>query len=87
MLGTEKIEEIAEAIKEVAVLAKKISEDKKVDIQDLAHLVAFLPKIDKIIEAFKSLGEAVEEGKDLDVPEIISLIQVVHSKIKEITKA
>ena len=87
MLGTEKIEAIAESLKEVAILIKKISADKKVDIQDIAHLVAFLPKIDDIILSMKDLGKAVEEGKDIDVAEIVALIQKIHSKLKEVEQA
>lgn len=84
MLGTEKIEAIAESLKEVAILIKKISADKKVDISDIAHLVAFLPKIDDIILSIKDLGQALEEGKDIDVSEIVDLIQKIHGKLKEI---
>ena len=87
MLGTEKIEEIAESLKEVAILAKKISEDKKVDLTDIAHLVAFLPKVNEIIKSFNELGKVVDEGKDLDVAEIVKLIQVVHAKVKEVEAA
>jgi hypothetical protein len=87
MLGTEKIEAIADSLKEVAILIKKISADKKVDIQDIAHLVAFLPKIDDIILSMKDLGKAVEEGKDIDVAEIVALIQKIHSKLKEVEQA
>ena len=86
-LGTEKIEAIADSLKEVAILIKKISADKKVDISDIAHLVAFLPKIDDIIVSIKDIGQAVEEGKDIDVAEIVSLIQKIHGKLKEIEKA
>jgi hypothetical protein len=86
-LGTEKIEAIADSLKEVAILIKKISADKKVDITDIAHLVAFLPKIDEIIASMKDLGQAVEEGKDIDVAEIVALIQKIHGKLKEVEEA
>lgn len=86
-LGTEKIESIADSLKEVAILIKKISADKKVDISDIAHLVAFLPKIDDIIASLKGIGEAVEEGKDIDVAEIVVLIQAIHKKLKEVEEA
>ena len=86
-LGTEKIEAIADSLKEVAILIKKISADKKVDIADIAHLVAFLPKIDEIIGSMKDLGQAVEEGKDIDVAEIVALIQKIHGKLKEVEEA
>ncbi len=86
-LGTEKIEAIADSLKEVAILIKKISADKKVDIADIAHLVAFLPKIDEILASMKDLGQAVEEGKDIDVAEIVALIQKIHGKLKEVEEA
>jgi hypothetical protein len=86
-LGTEKIEAIADSLKEVAILIKKISADKKVDITDIAHLVAFLPKIDEIIASMKDFGQAVEEGKDIDVAEIVALIQKIHGKLKEVEEA
>jgi|694.fasta_scaffold145895_2 predicted RecB family endonuclease len=87
MLGTEKIESLAESIKELAIVAKKVSDDKKVGVDDLVHVIALLPKLPKIIDSIKDLGEAVDEAKDLEVAEIISLIQAIHSKIKEIEKA
>jgi hypothetical protein len=87
MLGTEKIESIAESVKELVIVGKKISADKKVDLNDVGHIVTLLPKIPEFIESFKSLGEAVEEGKDLDVSEIVSLIQKIHEKVKEIEAA
>lgn len=86
-LGTEKIEAVAESAKKIAILAKKVAEDKKVSIEDLAHLVAFLPELGGVIENFKALGEAFEEGKDLDVAEVVKLIQVVHAKVKEVEAA
>ncbi len=86
-LGTEKIEAIAESLKDIAILIKKISADKKVDIADVAHLIAFLPKIDDIISSLKGIGEAVEEGKDIEVAEIVALIQAIHGKLKEVEQA
>jgi len=86
-LGTEKIEEIASALAELAILIKKISEDKKVGIEDLSHLITFLPKVNDILSAFSNLGGVVEEGKDIDVAEVIALIQKIHSKVKEVEKA
>lgn len=87
MLGTEKIEAVADSLKEVAILIKKISADQKVDIADVAHLIAFLPKIDDIIASLKDLGQAVEEGKDIDVAEVVGLIQSIHKKLKEVEVA
>lgn len=86
-LGTEKIEKIVDAAAEVAKFGKKIAADKKVKLEDLPEAVSFLVKVPAIIEAFKELGEAFEEGKDIDVAEVVTLIQKVHAKVKEVEAA
>ena len=87
MLGTEKIEAILDDVKELVIVAKLIKEDGKVDIADLPHVISLLPKLGKFIEDFKAVGEAVEEGKDIDVAEIVSLIQKISAMVKQIEKA
>lgn len=87
MLGTDKIEAILDDIKEIVITAKLIQADGKFDLNDISHLVAMLPKISKYVEDFKAIGEAFEEGKDIDVSEAIDLIQKIHAKIKEIEAA
>ena len=86
-LGTEKIEAILDDVKELVIVAKKIKADGKVDLADLPHVIAIIPKLGKFIEDFKASVEAVEEGKDIDIPEIVALIQAISAKIKEIEKA
>ena len=86
-LGTEKIEGILEVLKKLAVAGKKISADKKVDLQDLPHVIGLLPELPAIFEKFKSLGEAVDEGKDIDVAEVVGLIQKIHAMVKEVEAA
>ena len=86
-LGTEKIEAILDDVKELIIVAKKIKEDGKVDLAGLPHVIAIISKLGKFIENFKAIGEAIEEGKDIDVAEIVALIQAVSAKIKEIEKA
>ena len=80
-------DKVVDAIGELAKVAKKVSEDKKVDVQDLAHVIALVPKLPEMIEAFKDLGAVIEEGKDIDVAEVVALIQKVHAKVKEIEAA
>lgn len=87
MLGTEKIEAILDNVKDLIIVGKLIKADGKVDLSDLPHVITLLPKLGKFIEDFKALGEAVEEGKDIDVPEIIALIQKISALVKEIEKA
>jgi hypothetical protein len=86
-LGTEKIEAILTDIKELVVVAKKVQADKKVDLADLPHFVALLPKLPAMLENFKAFSEAIEEGKDIDVAEVVALIQKVHQLVKEVEAA
>lgn len=87
MLGTEKIENIAESLKKLVIAGKKISADGKVSLEDLPVVIALASDASSIIAAFKDLGDAFEEIKDVDVSEAIALIQAIHNKIKEIEKA
>lgn len=87
MVGTEKIEAILDDVKELVIVAKLIKDDGKVDLSDLPHVISIVPKLGKFIEDFKAIGGAVEEGKDIDVAEIIALIQAISAKVKEIEKA
>lgn len=87
MLGTEKIEAAAESLKKLVIAGKKISEDGKVGVEDIAHLVKLMTEANEIVKSFKDLGEAFEEVKDLDVAEVIALIQVISKKIKEVEAA
>ena len=86
-LGTEKIEKLLGSVKELMVVGKKVKEDGKVDAADIAHVIALLPKIPSFFEDFKAVGEAFEEGKDIDVAEAVALIQKIHSLVKEVEKA
>lgn len=86
-LETEKIEAILGDLKQVAIVAKKVSADKKVDLNDLPHVIGLLPLLPKFIADFKAVGEAFEEGKDIDVNEAVALIQKIHAMVKEVEAA
>lgn len=83
-LGTEKIEALVDGLAELAKAGKKIAEDKKVSLDDLPHVIALLPKIPELVDAIKDIGDAIDEGKDLKIEEVIALIQKVNAKVKEI---
>lgn len=87
MLGTEKIEAILEDVKQLVIVGKKVKEDGKVDTADLVHVITLLPKLPAMLEDFKALGEAVDEGKDIDVAEVVTLIQKIHKMVKEVEQA
>lgn len=85
-LGVEKIEAILDSVKEIVIAGKKVKEDGKIDASDLVHILPLIQKLPKFIEDFKAIGEAFEEGKDIDVSEAVMLIQKIHEKVKEIEK-
>lgn len=87
VLGTENIEKVGSALSKLVVAGKKIAADKKVNAEDLQHALPVLMELPVFIEAFGAFGKAIEEGKDLDVTEIVELIQFVHKKVKEIEAA
>jgi hypothetical protein len=87
MLGVEKIEKLVDSLAHVAVAAKKISADKKVDLADLPAAMELLVKIPEIAASLSELSAAFDEAKDLDVAEVVSLIKKVDEKVKLIEKA
>jgi hypothetical protein len=86
-LGTEKIEQIADALKKVVIAGKKISADKKIDMNDLPHALALIPELPAIVAAISEIESAWAEAKDIDVAEAVALIQAIHGKVKEVEKA
>lgn len=86
-LGTENIEKVLHGALKLAVSAKKILEDKKVGVEDLPHVISLVQEAGKLVEAAKSIDEAVEEVKDIDVAEVVALIAKIDAMVKEVEKA
>lgn len=87
MLGTEKIEKAAEALAHIVIAGKKISADKKVDLQDLPAAMELITKLPAIVEVFTELDALVAEGKDLEIAEVVALIKKVDELVKAVEKA
>ena len=87
MLGTEKIEAILGDAKDLVIVGKKITEDGKLGVEDIQHAISLVVKLPKMIEHFKAIGQAFDEGKDLDVAEVVGLIQKINAMVKEVEKA
>ena len=86
-LGTEKIENAAKALSKVVIAGKKISADKKVNLEDLPAAMALIVELPSIVSAFSDFGTIIEEGKDIDVAEVVALIQKVHELVKSVEAA
>jgi hypothetical protein len=86
-LGTEAIEKAADALAHIIIAGKKISADKKVDLQDLPAAMELVTKLPQIVEAFAAFEQIIAEGKDLDVAEVVALITKVDQIVKTVEKA
>lgn len=86
MLGTDKIDSIVDSLKTLIISGKKISKDG-VNYDDIPAVIELATKAPQIIQSFKDLGEAFEQGKDIDVAEFIGLVQKINAAVKEIEKA
>ena len=74
--------ELLEGLGKVAVAAKKIGADGKVNAMDLNVIVALASDITVLSEAVKGAGEIPAELKDLDQAEVLEIIQCLY-KISE----
>jgi hypothetical protein len=83
-LGVEKIEKAAEALAHVVIAGKKISADKKVDLQDLPAAMELITKLPEIVTAFSDFKGLIEQGKDIDVAEVVSLIKKIDELVKKV---
>lgn len=86
-LGTEKIEKAAEALSKLVIAGKKISEDKKVNLEDLPAAMALVVELPAIVSAFSDIKGLIEEGSDIDVAEVVSLIKKVDELVKKVEAA
>ena len=87
MQDIDKIEKAAEALAHIIIAGKKISADKKVDLQDLPAAMELITKLPAIVEAFTAYQEIVAEAKDLDIAEVVTLIKKVDELVKKVEAA
>lgn len=83
-VGIDKIEKVVESLKHLAIAAKKITADKKVNLEDLPAAMELLVKLPSIVESFTAWKEVIEQGKDIDVAEVVVLIQKIDAMVKEV---
>lgn len=76
--------ELLEALKLLAVTGARIAEDKKVDLNDLKHLVDMAKKMDVLVEGFKGVKDIPTEFKDLNQIEVMEIVAKVFEIVKEV---
>jgi hypothetical protein len=78
--------ELFEGLKLVAVAAKKIAKDGKVDLSDVGAVIDLAKESSVLIEAVKDLDQVPTELKDLEKEELLELILTVYKAVDEIEK-
>lgn len=74
-VGIKETKELFKALGVLASTAGLVMKDKKVDFQDLQHLVALAVQFNTIKEGIQDIDKALEEMKDLEVTEVIDLVK------------
>jgi hypothetical protein len=81
--GIKEISELLDGVKLLAVEAKKVMGDGKVDAKDLPVLFDLVKNLGVLGEALKGAGEIPAEAKDLSTAEL----QALGAKVLEIAAA
>lgn len=84
--GIKEISELLDGVKLLAVSGKKIAKDG-ISAEDVAHVVTLFTNFNTIVEAYKGLGEASEEIKNLDQSEVIEIIGKLYEIVRDVEKA
>ena len=77
------IEKTLDAVEVLAVAGAQIIGDGKVGMEDLPALIGLLSEVTILLDAFKGLGEAIGEVKDLDAEESIAIVAKLYEVGKE----
>lgn len=83
-VGIKETQELLDGLGKVALLAKKINADGKINADDLQHLMAAAAEVDVLAEAVKGVDQVPEELGDLDKDEVLAIIQKIYSISDEI---
>lgn len=80
------LKELLEGLKLLAVTAKKISADGKINVDDLSSIVELGMQMGTLAAAVEGIDQVPAELKDLDEAEVIELITIGYSIAAEISK-
>jgi len=85
--GTKELKELLVSLKDIAVFAKKVAADKKVNLEDLPALVDLAKNMDEVLAGFDGLNKIPDEVKDIDEAEAMELLAALLKLIKEVKAA
>ena len=86
-MGIKETKELIEALGKLGVAGKKIAKDKKIGVDDIAHIVSLASEADDLLAGFKGLDVMLEELKDLDEAEVLAIIGELYKQAEAINKA
>lgn len=79
--------ELLDGLGEIAITAKKIAKDGKVNAADIQHLIELSAKLDIVVDGVKGADQIPAELKDLDQNEVLDIIGQVYKISDKINKA
>lgn len=85
--GIKEIEEVFDGLDILADFGGKVMADGKVGAEDIGSLVELATKFSALQEAVEGAKEAVEEGKDLDQAEVMTILSRVYGVVEKFAKA
>lgn len=85
--GIKEIVEVVEALEVVAVAAKKVMADGKINLQDGPALMALGMELPKIMAAIEGIKEIPAEAKEIDAQEAVALVQKLYAVAKKVQEA
>lgn len=84
VVGKKEIKETKELFAGLALVAKatkKIIADKKVNAEDIPHVIDLAKESPTLVAAVEGVSEVPAELKDLDKEELLELIMLVYKEI------
>ena len=82
--GIKEIKELHNAVKLLAVSAKQILSDGKINISDLPVLLDLIKNVNVLVEGIKGVDKIPAEAKDLDAAEMAELAGLVIDLVNAI---
>ena len=74
----DKLLQLIGVLEPVGVNLKKAMHDGRIDFKDGAYGLALLQELPRFVEAFKAVGEAYEEAKDIDSKEALEIVKKLY---------
>lgn len=84
MKDLKQTKELLEGLKLIAVAAKKVAKDGKVDLSDVGAVIDLAKESSKLVEAVKDIQEIPSELADLEKEELLEIILAVYKAVEEV---